>query len=82
MTTRPTLVVIRHLQIGDRVFHHGDELPPDALPQEAIDLHLDLKQLVELDANERRSIYRLLHRFSGCSEKERLSNEETAVCAL
>jgi hypothetical protein len=76
-----TLVVIR--QIGDRQFHHGEELPPDLLPQEAIDLHLDRKELAEYDASERRSLYRILHRFSGCSVgTERLSNEELAACAL
>jgi len=77
-----TLVVIRHLQIGDRVFSHGSELPPDLLPQEAVDLHIDRKELAEFDVCERRSIYRLLHRFSGCSETERLSNEETQQLAL
>jgi hypothetical protein len=79
---KPTLVVIRHLQVGSQQFGHGSELPPDLLPREAIDLHLDRKQLIEYDSNERRSLYRLLHRFSGCSETERLSNEELAACAL
>jgi len=75
-----TLIVIRHLQIGDRVFHHGDEVPPDLLSRETIDKMLDRKQLD--DCTERRSVYRLLHRFSGCSEKERLGDEEIAACAL
>lgn len=77
-----TLVVIHSLQVGDQQFRHGEELPPDLLPREAIDLHLDRKQLAEYDASERRSLYRLLHYFSGCSEVERLSNQEYAACAL
>jgi hypothetical protein len=77
-----TLVVIRHLQVGDRRFHHGDELPPDLLPLAAVNLHLDRKELVEYDADERRSLYRLFSSFSGCSETERLSNQELAALAL
>jgi hypothetical protein len=77
-----TLVVIHHLQVGDQQFLHGAELPPDLLPREAIDLHLDRKQLVEYDANERRSLHRLLHHFSGCSQIERASTDEHAAFAL
>lgn len=77
-----TLVCIRHLQVGDRHFAHGEELPPQLLPQEAIDLHLDRKELVAYDSDERRSLYRLFSQFSGCSETERLSNEENATLAL
>ena len=77
-----TLVVIRHLQVGDRHFSHGAELLPDLLPREAIDLHLDRKELVEYDATERRSLYALFDHFSGCSEKERLSNQERVAYAL
>ena len=77
-----TLVVIRHLQIGERQFHHGEELPPDLLPPEAVDWHVDQKQLIEYDSSERRSLHRLLHRFSGCSEIERMSTVELTACAL
>ena len=77
-----TLIVLRYLQVGDRQFRHGEELPPNLLPQEAVDLHLDRKELAEYDSIERRSLYRLLHRFSDCSESERLSNEELAEYAL
>ena len=78
-----TLVVLRSLQIGDQLLLHGEELPPDLLPREAIDLHLDRRQLVEFGSIERRSLYRLLHHFSGCSATtERLSAEENASCAL
>jgi hypothetical protein len=77
-----TLVLVRHLEVGDRQLHHGDELPPDLLPPEAIDWHLDRKEIVEYDSAERRSLYRFFHHFTGCSEKERLSNEEYAAFAL
>jgi hypothetical protein len=72
----PTLVVIRHAEIGGCHFHHGDELPVGLLSPEAIDLHLDRKQLVEYDSADRRSLYRLLHYFSGCTEQEQLTKEE------
>jgi hypothetical protein len=77
-----TLVIIRYLQVGDHIFHHGDELPHGLLPREAIDLHLDRKQLIEYDSAERRSLYRLFHRFSGCTETDRLSTEEGVGCTL
>jgi hypothetical protein len=77
-----TFVIIRALRVGDRRFQHGDELPPDLLPQQAVDIHLDRRELIEYDSAERRSLYRLLHRFSGCSEREHLSNEEHAAYAL
>ena len=77
-----TLVVIRALQIGECHFKHGEELPPHALPREAIELHIERKHLVEYDASERRSLHRLLHRFSDCSQAERLSSAELAAYAL
>jgi hypothetical protein len=77
-----TLVVIRYLQVGDRHFRHGEELPPDLLPRKGIDLHLDRKELVEYDSAERRSLHALFNHFSGCSKKERLSNQEKATYAL
>lgn len=76
----PTLIVLKHLQVGDRQFRHGQEISPDLLPQEAVDMHLDRKELIK--ANERRSLYRLFRRFSGCSATERLSAEEYAALAL
>ena len=77
-----TLIVLRYLQVGDLQFRHGEELPPNLLPQEAVDLHLDRRELVEYDANERRSLYRLLHHFTDCAESERLGNPELAEYAL
>jgi len=76
-----TLVAIQSIQIGSQLFRHGDELPPGLLPSEAIDLHIDRRQLEE--QAERRSLYRLFPHFSGClATTERLSAEEHASCAL
>jgi hypothetical protein len=71
-----TLVVIRHLQIDDHAYSHGAELPPDLLPREVVDFHLDRRQLAEYDIADRRSLYRLLHAFSGAKEQEQLSRAE------
>jgi hypothetical protein len=79
---RPTLVFIRHCQIGSRSFTHGSELQPDALSREQVDKLLDEGRLVEYDSEQRRSLYRIFPQFSGCSERERLSNRELADCAL
>jgi len=77
---RPCLVFVRHTEFGDRAFPHGSELPPDFLGDEAIDKLLDSGRLVEY--RERRSIYRLLHVFSGCSEREPLTDKEIRMFAL
>ena len=71
-----TLVSIRHGQIGSRQFQHGDELPPNLIPREVIDRWLDEKWLAEVDSSDRRSLYRLLHRFSGATEQEQLNRQE------
>jgi hypothetical protein len=71
-----TLVVIRHAQVGERHFLHGEECPPGLIPREVIDHWLDQSWLKEYDSTERRSLYRLLHRFSGCAEREPLSQDE------
>jgi hypothetical protein len=76
----PVLVFIRHTDLGDRQFHHGDELPPGLLPREAVDQWLDHGRLQE--HRERRSLYRLLHLFSGCEETEPLAPEELNAYAL
>ena len=59
-------------QIGTQRFEHGEELPPNLLPREVVDKWLDERWLAELDSAERRSLYRLLHRFSGAAEREQL----------
>jgi len=77
---RPALVFIRHVDLGDRRFHHGEELPPGFLSDHAIDKLIDAGRLREYP--ERRSIFRLLHVFSACKEKEQLDENEIAQLAL
>jgi hypothetical protein len=78
----PTLIFIRHATIDGRQYHHGDELPPDVLTAEQIAQGLDNKVLVEYDSAERRSLYRLLPRFSGAKERELLTKEELTAYTL
>jgi hypothetical protein len=77
---RPTLVVIRHLEIEGRAFAHGSELPPDLITQEEANELLDAGSLCEY--RERRSLYRLFHLFSGSKEQEQLTKEELSAHAL
>jgi hypothetical protein len=77
---RPTLVLINHHEIAGRQFHHGDELPPGFLSQDAVNKLLDLGWLREMP--DRRSLFRLFHRFSGCSEKQSLEKSEAESYAL
>jgi hypothetical protein len=72
---KPTLVLLRHLQIGEKQFPHGSELQPGLLSEKVIAKMIDEKQLVEMDARDRRSIYRLFPEFSGTSEKCELDRE-------
>jgi hypothetical protein len=65
---RPTLVTIGPREINGTLYCHGDELPPDLLPQETIDRMLDQKLLAEYP--QRRSLYRLFSMFSGSAERE------------
>lgn len=78
---KTTICIGSHELAGQR-FTHGEEIPSSVLDGELRDWWLDHKWAVEYDSTERRSLYRLLHRFSGSSETERLSNQELAACAL
>jgi hypothetical protein len=72
---RPTLVFIKaHYIDGSLVHRVGDECPPNTFSTQVINQALDERHLVECP--ERRSLFRLLHRFSGAAEKEQLTNEE------
>jgi hypothetical protein len=76
-----TLVVIKHAQVGSRHFQHLEQLPPGLLPREVIDHWLDEGWLRECEAADCRSLYRLLHRFSGAKEQEPLTKaEKEALC--
>ena len=44
---RLTLVFIRHHEVNGRLYHHGAELPPGALPQEIVNQLLDQGVLCE-----------------------------------
>jgi hypothetical protein len=76
----PTLIFVRHTDLGDRRFHHGEELPPGLLPPEVVDQWLDHGRLKEHP--ERRSLHRLFPCFSGCKEKEQLSDDELTSYGL
>ena len=76
----PTIVSIRLRQIGDRQFHHGEEIPPDTLEGELLDYWLDHKWTMEVP--DRRSLYRLFAPFSACKEREQLSQNELALFAV
>jgi len=77
-----TLIARGHRQFGDQHFRHGEEIPPGLLPQEAIDWHLDRKELIEYDRTERRSLYGLFPAFSGCHEQEQLTENELALLGV
>jgi len=77
-----TLVFLGARKINDRLFHHGDEVPPGLLPPETVNQWLDQKWLAEYDFSERRSLYRLFASFSGCKEQEPLTKAELAAYAL
>jgi len=77
-----TLVFVRHAQIGNRQFAHGEELPPGLLPPEIIGHWIDQRWLAEYDSAERRSLYRLLPRFSGAKDREPFAQNEVALFAL
>ena len=79
---RPTLIFVKHSEIGGRVFHHGSELPPGLLLENEIDVGLDHKWLREVHPEERRSLYRTFHLFSGCDEEQPLEQQELASMTL
>jgi hypothetical protein len=76
----PTIVSIRLREIGDRRFYHGQEIEPGLLEGELLDYWLDHKWCRE--APERRSLYRLFASFSGCKEREALSQNELALFTI
>ena len=82
MTARPTLVFIRHHEIGARVFPHGSELEPDLLTQDDINKLIDKGVLKEYDSSERRSLFRLFPTFSDCKETESLTDDELKAYTL
>lgn len=59
-----TLVTIGYREIGDRQFQHGAEIPAGLLPRAQIDRLVDEGKAVELDQDERQSLYKIFHHFS------------------
>ena len=79
---RATLVFVHHREIGGRLFHHGSELPPGLLLENEIAIALDHGWLRQLHFSERRSLYKIFHRFSGCNERQPLGQQELASMTL
>jgi hypothetical protein len=78
--TTPTLIFVRSYNLGDRLFRTGDELPPNVLEQSDIDKLIDQRRLAE--RKDRRSLFRLFSKFSGCAQREQLTQEELDTLAL
>jgi len=77
-----TLIVIGHPALNGVQYHHGDEIPPDALKGELLDFWADHGLVKEEDTESRRSVYRLFHAFSECSQSEQFTAMELAVFGL
>jgi hypothetical protein len=71
---RPTLVTIKHFNARDMRFTHGMEIAPGLLSDDEVNQLIDGGYVKE--SKERRSLYRLFHRFSGCAESENLDADE------
>jgi hypothetical protein len=65
-----TIVARSHRTIEGKLYHHGDEIPPGLLSDEAINRMLVNREVDEYNSADRRSLYRLFHRFSDCKETE------------
>jgi hypothetical protein len=73
-----TLIAIGHLEIiGGHVFAHGTEIMPGLAPKDAIERLIDQGSVREYDSRNRRSLYRIFSKFSGCEEHEPLDEELT-----
>jgi hypothetical protein len=77
-----TLVAVHHLEIEGRVFHHGAEIMPSLISRATLAKLIDQGRVREYDSRDRRSLYRLFSRFSGCDETEQLSDVDRAAYAL
>ena len=75
-----TLIFTRGYYLNSRLIHHpGDEVPPGLFSKEQVDSMLDARQLAEYD---RPPLYRIFHKFTGCSEEQPLTKEQIARYAL
>ena len=76
----PTLVSIHHHELNGRQFLHGDEIVPGLLTGELLDWWIDKRWCREMP--ERRSLHRLFHPFSGCEERQELTERELTSYTL
>jgi hypothetical protein len=77
-----TLVATHHLEIEGRVLHHGAEIMPGLISRATLAKLIDQGRVREYDSRDRRSLYRLFSRFSGCEDTEPVSNVERMAYAL
>ena len=77
-----TLIAIHHLEIEGRVFHHAAEIMPSLISSATLAKLIDQGRVREYDSRDRRSLYRLFSRFSGCEDTEFLSDVERTAYAL
>jgi hypothetical protein len=77
-----TLVAVRHFEIAGTVFTHGCEIMPGRFSKEVVNQLIDQGVVKEYDTADRRSLYRLFPMFSGCEEKEPLTQAELTAYAL
>jgi hypothetical protein len=74
-----TLIAIHHLEIEGRVIAHGAEIMPGLIAQKTVAKLLDQGRVRE---TEHRSLYRIFSVFSGCKEREPLTEEEIDAYTL
>ena len=76
----PTLVSIHHHELNGVQLIHGDEIVPGLLTGELLDWWIDKRWCREMP--ERRSLHRLFHPFSGCEERQELTERELTSYTL
>ena len=62
---QPVIIAVRNLKIGDRQLSFGQEVPPDLLSDSETEKRLDCGDLAL--CKTRRSLVRMLHKFSGAA---------------
>jgi hypothetical protein len=80
---RPTLVFIRAQYVDGHLRHWPQsEVPPNLLSDQQIDLMLDRGELAEVDASQRRSLYRTFFRFTGATPEQPMTREQLEQFSL
>jgi len=71
-----TLIARGHREFAGQAYHHGSEIPSDAMPPEVVAKWIDWRWCDEMDSADRRSLHRLFPQFSGAvKETEPLDAE-------